>query len=120
MATNTDVKVNGVVLPAPISIDYNYEDLDADSLRDVNSGKLDRNRIRADVLKVTLTYGVDDINSVSQVLQAISPATFSVELLDLKTGARVLKTMYAGAKSMQMVKYKNVWIKSMKFNLVEV
>ena len=120
MATNTDVKVNGVVLPAPISIDYNYEDLDADSERDVNSGVLDRNRIRSDVLKISLTYSMDSPATIATVMQAISAATFTVELLDLKTNTRVTKTMYSGPKSMQMVKYDEAWVKGLKFNLVEV
>ena len=120
METNTDIKVNGVMLPAPILIDYNYEDLDADSVRDINSAVLDRNRIRADVLKVSLTYGMDNLTTVSTVMQAIGAATLSVELLDIKTNSRTTKTMYSASKSMQMVKYDGVWIKGLKFNLVEV
>ena len=114
------IKANGVVLPAPISIDYSLEDLDADSERDVNTGRLSRNRIRSDVFKLSVTYAMDDVATVSKVLKAISPATFSVELYDLKSGNRVVKTMYAGPKSMQMICNNGVWVKGLKFNLTEV
>ena len=112
--------VNGVELPAPINMDYNFEDLDVDSERDVKNAKLSRNRIRADVMKVSLVYGIDDTATVSQVLKAISSETFSVELFDVKENKRTTKIMYAGPKTMQMVFYNKAWIKGLKFNLVEV
>lgn len=114
------IKANGVVLPAPISLEYSLEDLDADSERDVNTGRLNRNRIRSDVFKLSLTYGMDDMATVSKVLKAISPPTFSVELYDIKNGNRVVKTMYAGPKSMKMICINGVWGKGFKFNLTEV
>ena len=114
------IKVNGVVLPAPISIDYSLEDLDADSERDVNTGRLSRNRIRSDVFKLSLTYGTDDMATVSKVLKTVSPATFSVEIYDIKNSKRVVKTMYAGPKSLKMICNNGVWIKGLKLNLTEV
>lgn len=117
---NMKIKINGVELPAPVQMDYNLEDLDADSDRDTRSGKLNRNRIRSDVLKLSLSYGIDDTDSVSSVLKAISPSTFQVEFFDVKNNMRDTKTMYAGAKSMQMILNNGVWIKGLKFNLVEV
>lgn len=115
-----EIKVNGVVLPSPIDFSYNLEDLDADSQRDVQSGILDRNRIRSDVFKISLTYGINDMDTVSKVLKAISPPTFVVELFDIKNNNRTTKTMYAGPKTAQMVCNNGVWIKGLKFNLTEV
>lgn len=115
-----EIKVNGVVLPAPIEYSYNLEDLDADSQRDVKSGVLDRNRIRSDVFKISLTYGINDMDTVSKVLKAISPSTFAVELFDIKNNIRATKNMYAGPKTAQMVCNNGVWIKGLKFNLTEV
>ena len=112
--------VNGVVLPSPIQIDYNYEDLDADSVRDVSTGILDRNRIRSDTLKISISYAINSSDEIKMVMSAISAATFNVELFDLKSGKRKTFKMYAGPKSMQLVKYQGLWIKGMKFNLVEV
>lgn len=117
---NVEIKVNGVVLPAPVDLDYSLEDLDADSERDVKSGILDRNRIRSDVFKLSLTYGCDDLVTISKVLQAISPATFNVELFDIKSNKRVTKKMYAGPKSTKLICNNGVWLKGTKFNLTEV
>lgn len=114
------IKVNGALLPAPVSLEYSLEDLDADSERDVNTGRLNRNRIRSDVFKLSLTYGMDDMVTVSKVLKTISPSTFNVELYDIKNGNRVLKTMYAGPKSIKMICSNGVWVKGLKFNLTEV
>lgn len=117
---NVKIIVNGVELPPAVSFDYGLEDMDADSERDVNSGVLYRNRIRSDMLKISVAYAVNDTTSISNVLKAISPATFSVEVYDFKEGKRITKTMYAGPKSFQPVCLNGVWVKSLKFNLVEV
>lgn len=117
---NIEIKVNGEVLPAPVDLEYSLEDLDADSERDVKNGTLDRNRIRSDVFKLSLTYGLDDIDTLSKVLKIISPATFPVELFDIKNNKRVTKTMYAGPKSTKMICNNGVWLKGTKFNLTEV
>ena len=114
------IKINGADIPAPISLDYSLEDLDADSERDVSRGILDRNRIRSDVFKLSLTYAMNDLAQTSLLLKTISPATFSVELFDVKNNNRATKTMYAGSKTMQMICNKGVWIKGLKFNLTEV
>ena len=51
-----DIKIliEGVELPAPSTMDIEYEDLDADSIRSISDGVLERNRIRSNVQKVTL------------------------------------------------------------------
>ena len=63
---------------------------------------------------------MDDMATVSKVLKTISPSTFDVELYDIKNGNRVLKTMYAGPKSIKMICSNGVWVKGLKFNLTEV
>ena len=117
---NIKIKVNGVILPPPVKLDYSLEDLDADSERDVNTGTLDRNRIRSDILKVSLSYSMNDVSTVSSVLKTISPATFTVEIFDIKNNSSTKKTMYAGPKSFQVLCIDGVWIKALKFNLMEV
>ena len=43
-----DIKIliEGVELPAPSTMDIEYEDLDADSIRSISDGVLERNRIK--------------------------------------------------------------------------
>lgn len=114
------IKIDGVELPAPVSIDYNYEDLDVESDRDTRNGILSRNVLRSNMLKISITYGIEDAETISNVIQAITPNTFNVEVFDVSTNSRKTKTMYAGSKSMQMIMNNGVWIKCLKFNLVEV
>lgn len=122
MKTYNDLKiiVNGVELPAPVSIEVNLEDLDSDSFRDTKYAKMHRNRLRSSVSKISLSYSIDDVEKMSAVLNAIDPETFSVTVFDLKQMKRVTKTMYAGPKSYGYIMNSCVWVKAMKFNLVEV
>lgn len=117
---NLKIKINGVDLPAPVQVDYNLEDLDADSERDTQRAILDRNRIRADVYKIPLAYAIDDVETVSKILNMVRPETFSVEIFDIISLKRKTLKMYAGPKTMQFVLAGNIWIKALKFNLVEV
>lgn len=55
MADEAKIKVNGTALPTPSEISVEISDLDSDSVRPVSTGILRRNRIRANMLKVTLT-----------------------------------------------------------------
>lgn len=117
---NMKIKINGVELPAPVQMDYNLEDLDVDSERDVKSAVLDRNRARAELYKIPLAYALNDVETVSTVLNMIHPETFDVEIFDIMTLKRKTIKMYAGPKSMQFVLCDNIWVKALKFNLVEV
>ena len=114
------IKINGVELPAPVSIDYSLEDIDIDSQRDVKSGVLDRNRQRDNMYKISIAYDIKDVETVSNVINMISPETFNVEIFDILTLTRKTYIMYAGPKSMQFISQGGVWIKGLKFNLVEV
>lgn len=114
------IKINGEDLPAPIEMDYNLEDLDVDSVRDVSSAIMNRNRIRSDTYKIPLAYGMDDVETVSKVLNMVHPETFDVEIFDIMTLKRKTLRMYAGPKSVKFVLSSNVWVKTLKFNLVEV
>lgn len=114
------IKIEGITLPTPIDIEYSLEDLDADSDRDVISGVLDRNRIRSDMLKISISYSVNDTSSISTILKLISKEIFKVELFDFKEGKRVEKNMYSSSKTFQPLLVENVWIKGLKFKLIEV
>lgn len=118
--SNIKLKIDGVELPAPISMDYSLEDIDEGSERDVKNAILDRNRVRANAYKISLSYGINDIETVSKVVNMISPETFEVEIFDILTLERKTITMYAGSKSFGYMVYNGAWIKALKFNLVEV
>ena len=117
---NIKLKINGEELPSPIQMDYELSDLDKDSQRDIQTLRMHRNRGLADVIIISLVYGLNDLSTISKVLKAIEPENFEVELHDLKENERVTKTMYASSKTAQFVVSNGVWIKGLKFKLVEV
>ena len=114
------IKIKGTAIPVPVNIDVSLEDIDADSQRDVSSATLNRNRIRSDVVKISLTYSLNDIDEVSAFLNLISGETFSVEYFDIKSKSRKTTTMYAGPKTYQHIFLNGEWIRGLKVNLTEV
>ena len=115
------LKINGTLLPVPVEFDVELSDLDDEtSTRDIKTMKLKRNRIRANIYKITLGYSLDEPETVSLVLNLVSDATFEVEMFDILTMKRVKKTMYAGSKSFGYMLNKDVWVKGLKLSLVEV
>lgn len=118
-----DIKIliEGVELPAPSSMELQYEDLDADSIRSISDGVLERNRIRSNVQKVTLSYLLKDLVDIKTVYEMVSPSTFEVELRDDTQGKRVTKEMYAGPKSHSYIRTQSgIKGQAIKFSLIEV
>lgn len=117
---NIKVLVNGTALPSPTDFSTNLEDLDSEnSLRDIKTGVMHRDRIRADVLKITLSYGLEDPTVITQVLNLLSAKEFTVTLYDMKLGRRATHTMYCNKKSFQYINHGNVLVKGLKFDLTE-
>ncbi len=80
MADEAKIKVNGVLLPTPSDISVEIQDLDGDSIRPIATGVLRRNRIRSNMLKVTLTWNLKTFVDVMSILNAVTPAEFNAEL----------------------------------------
>lgn len=115
------IKINGVDLPPPSTYDVEYEDYDADSIRGIEDAVLERNRIRANVQKVTLSYLLKNLDDISTVYKMVKPATFQVELWDDTEGKRVTKEMYAGPKKHSYIRTQNgIKGQAIKFSLIEV
>lgn len=118
-----DIKIliNGVELPAPSDYEVQYEDLDAEAFRDISDGVLERNRIRDNVQKVTLSYLLKDLESITKIYQLIRPQTFDVELWDDTLGERITKEMYAGPKKHTYIRTQSgIKGKGIQFSLIEV
>lgn len=119
---NIKIIANGMELPAPISIESELSDLDADTtIRSVTTGILRRNVIRTDVLKLTLKYGLQEAAQVQRILASLPAPNFSVTLYDIKSGDREEKTMYTGNRKLS---YKmaggTIMIDGLSFSLTEV
>lgn len=116
-----DIYINGVKLPTPSTIEIEYSDLDADSLRPITTGRLKRNRIRSDMQKVKIGYLLNSISDIDKIMKMIRPKDFAVKIYDNASGAVVEKTMYAGNKSFGYIRVKRgIKGQGFKFNLVEV
>lgn len=113
------IKINGVEIPPPTDMDFELNDVDVESGRNVSDGVMSRNRLRSDVFKVTLTYTIDDADSISKLLNLISGEYFNVELFDLKQNKRTTKSCYAGNKAYKLICIDRVWVSGFKVSLVE-
>lgn len=123
MSTYEDIRifVNGVELPAPSTMDLEYEDLDADSMRDINSGTLHRNRIRSNVMKIKVSYLVADLGAIAKVYTMLKPTSFKVSVYDDASGKRVNKQMYCSKKSHSYIRTQNgIRGKGVSFSIIEV
>lgn len=121
MADEALIKVDGVALPTPSDIKVEIQDLDGESVRPVSTGVLRRNRIRSNMLKITLTWNLNTFVDVMSILNAVSASTFKTELYIPDHGIRDVKTMYAGTKSYNYIRTKTgLKTKSFSFALIEV
>ena len=121
MANEALIKINGAALPAPSDIKVEVQDLDGESVRPVATGVLRRNRIRANMLKVTLTWNINPMSDVMSILNAVTPSEFDAELYIPDHGIRATKKMYAGNKNYNYIRTKEgLKAKSFSFALIEV
>ena len=119
--TYLDIMIDGVKLPTPSTLDFEYSDLDVDSLRIITTGKLKRNRVRSNVQKIKIGYLVNEIPDIDKIMKMIKPKEVQVTLYDNNTGTRTTKTMYAGNKSFSYIRLaKGIKGQGFKFSLTEV
>lgn len=100
MANEALIKVNGVALSTPSDIKVEIQDLDGESVRPVATGVLRRNRIRSNMLKVTLTWNITPTIDIMNILNAVTPAEFDAELFIPTHGIRATRKMYAGKQKL--------------------
>lgn len=118
-----DIKIliNGSELPSPSTMEVSYDDLDAEPLRGISDGVLERNRIRSNIQKVTISYLLKDLPDLAAIYNLVSSQTFTAELWDDTKGKRVTKTMYAGPKKHTYIRVQNgIKGQAVQFSLIEV
>lgn len=108
-------------MPHPASMSVTVQDLDSpDSARN-ELGFLQRDRIRAGVYKISLSFNNRYGPDVATVEEAISAASFEVTFPD--SSGMVTKTMYVGDRTKDMVLFREgdfsqmVW--TLSFDLIE-
>lgn len=115
------IKIDGINLPAPTTFSINLEDLDSgESLRDVKKGVLSRLRVRNDVLKISLGYSMEDLTTISKIINMVKPVSFNVETLDIHTLERKTFKMYCSKKKYQyIVVGKGIYAKGLAIDITE-
>lgn len=89
--------------PTPSALGTTLRDLDKDPFTDLQ-GYTHRNRVRHDVLEVSLSYDVLSDDDLSYILNRISPAWIYIELIDKKTKTKKVYKVYASDKKFDTFK----------------
>ena len=96
------IYIGGTLMPPPKTYNVSLQDLDSEDSGRSETGKLYRNRVRADVYKIQATWRVN-CTDLKKIVDAISGASFSVRFFDPNTARIKTCTMYAGDRSSAMV-----------------
>ena len=112
------ISINNKALPSPAKYKVTYQDIDGSDSGRSETGIMYRNRVRSNVVKIELSWNGLSSSELAGILQAVSPAAFSVEYF--AEGSTHISTMYAGDKSIEMSLYtaKEVYW-DLSFNLIE-
>lgn len=91
------MKINGVTIPTPSSMEVAIMDIDSDSYRNAN-GKLLRDRV-AVKRKVTCSWNWLSVTDASTLLKAVADEFFEMTYLDPMEGEEVTKEFYVGDRT---------------------
>lgn len=91
------IKINGAVMPTPITNNVTEIDIDSAETGRGESGFLHRERIRKNVASYDLEWQNLNQSDAQKLRNALMPAVLNVEVHFL--GKRVLRTMYAGDRN---------------------
>lgn len=97
------LNVDGVDLPAPSSFKLPEFDLDSDDTNRNEMGVLQRDRIRQGIYKIELEWNGITSTQLATIKSAIEPA--SIQVTFPTENGLTTKTMYAGDRNIEMVKY---------------
>ena len=112
------VKLGSYTPPAPTKYSLTLQDIDSDDTGRGESGYMVRERVRAGIYKLSLTFTNITSDDVLNIKNAISSASVNVELFD---GNTVTPKMYAGERQLDLksIDDKGNCFWDMSFNLTE-
>ena len=90
------IKIDNVELPNPST--YSGELVDFDASADRAGGYLRRNRIRSKVYQISASWTAITRANLKLIVDAMSPAKFTVTFFDGTTAGNTTAQMYAGNK----------------------
>jgi len=88
------LKINGILLPSPDTIEVSIYDIDGETFRNAN-GDLIRDRITTK-RKLKCKWSYLTSNKISIILQNIKEEFFTIEYIDPEEGQQIAKTFYVG------------------------
>ena len=91
------IKIDGVILPKPISGPFTEFDIDSPQSGRPESGSMHRERVRHNVAMMELTWQHLTPDEAKLIRSAIAPASFTVEARFL--GSTTVRRMYAGDRN---------------------
>lgn len=97
------INIDGTDLPAPSKFKLYNMDLDSEDTKRNELGYVQRDRIREGVFKTEQEWKAITSSQLATIKAAISPASFQATLIT-EVG-RIIKTMYASDRNIEMVKY---------------
>ena len=104
--------------PAPTEYSLEIHDIDSEASGRSESGIMNRERVRAGIYKLALSFTNLTSDEVLMIKEAIAPESFSVTLFD---GSEVTAKMYVGNRSLKLKSIDNdsncFW--DMSFSLTE-
>jgi len=116
--TGPDIlKVNNTLLPPPMAYSVEYNDLDSNDTGRSENGMLHRVRVRSGIAKIKVGWEQLTTDQVNTILTAVEPASLTVIYY---FGSAKTATMYAGDKSLQLLRVNNNKAKwNLSFDLIE-
>lgn len=113
-----NLTINGVAVAAPVSLEVNLQDLDAETSGRNILGTMMRDRIAGGKRKVNLKWGPLDDSQIAAILNAVSPVFFPVSYPDPISGQKSI-TAYVGDRSAALLDYSSGKWLGLSFNLIE-
>lgn len=89
------IRIDGVDLPQPATYKVTLQDLDSENTTRSETGLLTRDRIRAGVYELEISWRVNR-EELQLITDALSPAKFSVTFFDPTSSSLKTADMYAG------------------------
>lgn len=112
------VKIGSYIPPAPTEYSLDMQDIDSEDTGRGETGVMNRERVRAGIYKLALSFTNLSSDDVLNMKNALSPASISVELFD---GSAVTAKMYVGNRTLKLKSIDDnsncFW--DMSFNLTE-
>ena len=130
MSENTTPKnhmlmIDDKAMPAPSKFNITFNDLDSEETGRSIDGNLHRDVIGTNFRTIELSWNYMTRENLQKLLNAVSKTNFEVVYYDPIQNARIVKTMYAGNRKVDMYNYilgkdgKPLWV-DISVSLIQV